>query len=188
MLGRLVQEVALPAHRADERHDAVFARRVDRRIGDLREDLLEVIEEQLWLVGEGGERRIVAHRSHRLHGHRDHGCHQDAQLFERVAEQVLARAAIGLAIRERFLLRRRELLQLDEVLTHPLAVGSSVRVVVLELLIGDDPTLFGVDQEHTAGLQPSLVGDHLGVDPWSPSSGTGAARFDRARRPRDDHP
>ena len=55
--------------RPDERHEArheLFADRVDRRVGDLREKLLEVVVQRLVLVREHRERRIVAHRADRL--------------------------------------------------------------------------------------------------------------------------
>ncbi len=66
MLGRLVEQVAL---RADERlhaHHDRLADRVDRRVRDLREELLEVRVEERPPVGEHGERRVVPHRADRL--------------------------------------------------------------------------------------------------------------------------
>ena len=44
---RLLEQVAFAAHAAHERHDDLFADRIDRRVRDLRELLLEVAEEQL---------------------------------------------------------------------------------------------------------------------------------------------
>src|SRR5581483_5059266 len=49
---RLVQDVALGADITDERHHHFFADRVDRRIGDLRKELLKVVEQRLRLVGQ----------------------------------------------------------------------------------------------------------------------------------------
>ena len=46
---------------ADERHHHLFADGIDGRIGDLREELLEVIEQRLRLIGEAGQRRVGAH-------------------------------------------------------------------------------------------------------------------------------
>src|SRR2546430_2933917 len=48
-----------PDHRS-QRQQQFLADRVDRRVGDLRENLLEVVVEQLWLVREGGNRRVGA--------------------------------------------------------------------------------------------------------------------------------
>ena len=39
------QQVALSTHERDQAHDHVFADGVDGRVGDLREKLLEVVEE-----------------------------------------------------------------------------------------------------------------------------------------------
>ena len=47
VFGGLVKEVALEADIGLERHDDFFTNWVDGRVGDLREQLLEVIEEQL---------------------------------------------------------------------------------------------------------------------------------------------
>ncbi len=55
--------------RADERHQRhhqLFADRIDRRVGDLREQLLEVVVQRLVLVRQHRQRRVVAHRAGRL--------------------------------------------------------------------------------------------------------------------------
>ena len=51
VLRSLVEDVALRADVADERHDEFFADRIDRRIRDLCEELLEVVEERLRAIG-----------------------------------------------------------------------------------------------------------------------------------------
>ena len=51
MLGSFGQNVALRADVADEGHDHVFADGIHGRVGDLGEQLLEVIEQRLRLVG-----------------------------------------------------------------------------------------------------------------------------------------
>ena len=61
VLRRLVQNVALGADVAGERHHHLFADGIDGRIGDLREKLLEVMEQRLRLVRKAGQRRIGAH-------------------------------------------------------------------------------------------------------------------------------
>ena len=47
LLRRLFENVALGADVAGQRHHHLFADRIDRRVGDLREQLLEIIEQQL---------------------------------------------------------------------------------------------------------------------------------------------
>ena len=73
---RLFEDVSLAPDVAVERHHQVFADRIDRRIGHLREGLLEIVEQQLRLVRKARERRVDAHRSDRLFaldGRRDAG-------------------------------------------------------------------------------------------------------------------
>ena len=72
ILGRLVQNVALRADVADQRHHHLFANRVNGRIGDLREELLEVIKQFLRTLGEAGQRHIVAHRANWFFAFRGH--------------------------------------------------------------------------------------------------------------------
>ena len=51
---------------AGQRHHRALAYGVDRRVGDLRELLLEVVEETLRLLGQHGERSVVSHSVERL--------------------------------------------------------------------------------------------------------------------------
>ncbi len=66
VLRRLVQNVALGADVADQRHHQLFADGIDGRIGDLRKELLEVVEQRLRTVRETGQRHVGAHRADRL--------------------------------------------------------------------------------------------------------------------------
>ena len=47
-------------------HDELFAQWINRRVGDLREALLEVVVEKMWLVGENRQRNVVTHAVGRL--------------------------------------------------------------------------------------------------------------------------
>ena len=60
------------------------------RIRHLREELLEIVEQRLRLVGETGQRRVGAHRADRLFALRRHGRENHAQIFIAVAEGALA--------------------------------------------------------------------------------------------------
>ena len=93
VLRRLVQDVALGADVAGERHHHLFADRIDRRVGDLREQLLEVVEQRLRLVGETGQRRVGAHGADRLLAlRRPWASRIMLQVFVGVAEGALAAA------------------------------------------------------------------------------------------------
>jgi hypothetical protein len=58
-----VEEVRPRPDEGDEAHHQLLADRVDRRVGDLREVLLEIGVEQLRLVRQRRDRRVVAHRA-----------------------------------------------------------------------------------------------------------------------------
>ena len=60
--GHRLQQVALGSDGATHRRDQLFANGVERRIGDLREELLEIVVEQPRAVRQHGERRVGAHR------------------------------------------------------------------------------------------------------------------------------
>ena len=49
-LRMLVHQIGLGPDAGRERHDEFLANRIDRRIGHLREELLEILEEQLRAV------------------------------------------------------------------------------------------------------------------------------------------
>ena len=86
VLGRLLQEVFLPAHVAHQRHDEVLAVRVDGRVGDLGELLLEIVVQELRPVGEHGEALVVAHGADGLLRVLHHGRDHHVDVFHGVAE------------------------------------------------------------------------------------------------------
>ena len=151
VLRRLGEQVALGADARAQRHDDRLARGVDRRVGHLREELLEVAEQRRALVGEDRQRGVVAHRADGLLARARHRGVQHAQVLLRVAEGELA-----LAQRELGRGPRRpglEVVELHDVLVEPGAVGLLGRDPVLDLLVLDDPPLDEVDEEDLARLQ-----------------------------------
>lgn len=57
----LLHEIGLGPDVRDQRHDQLLADRVDRRVGHLSEQLLEVFEEQLRPLRQHGQRRVGSH-------------------------------------------------------------------------------------------------------------------------------
>ena len=162
VLGHGLEQVAFRADAGAHRRDQLFADRIERRIGDLGEQLLEVVVQQARLVREHGERGVGAHRAHRLLAVLRHGRHQHAQVFLRVAEGLLAakhRLMVGSLGRS-----RGEILDIDRVLLQPLAVGLLGRQRPLDLVVADDAALAGIDQQHFAGTQAILADDVVGGD------------------------
>ena len=81
-----IQQIAFWADRRDGGGDDFFADTIDRRIGDLREKLFEIIVEELRFIRQDGERDVGTHRAHgfdAVFGHRDE---QFALVFEGVAK------------------------------------------------------------------------------------------------------
>ena len=151
VLGRLGEQVALAADGGRQRHDDVLADRVDRRVGDLREELLEVVEQRRPAVGEHGERVVVAHRADRLGPGRGHRRDQHAQVLLRVAEGELAQLR-RLQAGHRHV-RLGEVVEVDRVALEPLAVRPLGGDLALDLLVLDDAVALEVDEEELARLQ-----------------------------------
>ena len=84
-----VQQVAFGAEARLGRGDDLLADAVDRRVRDLREQLLEVVVQQARPGREHGQRRVVAHRAHGLDAVARHRRQDDALVLERVAERDL---------------------------------------------------------------------------------------------------
>ena len=89
VLGRLLEQVALGAEAGREAHHDLLARGVDGRVGDLREELLEVREQRRRLLGEHRQGEVVAHRADGLLRVARHRREQHAQVLLRVAERAL---------------------------------------------------------------------------------------------------
>ena len=64
----------------------VLAQGINRRIRDLGEQLIEVIEERARLLGQAGQRRIDAHRGKRCLALLGHGTHDLVDVIPVVAE------------------------------------------------------------------------------------------------------
>ena len=160
--GRLrVEQVAFGAEARFGGSDDLFANGVDRGIGNLREELLEVIVEQTRLVGEHGERRVVAHRTDGFDAVFGHRREDDALVFVGVAEGDLAleqRDVVGLVV----LRRLGQVAEVHEVLVEPLTIGTRRADFVFEFFVVNDPALRGVHEEHLARLHPALFDDLFG--------------------------
>jgi hypothetical protein len=85
-----IEQIRPRSDEGHQRHHQLFADGVDRRIGDLREVLLEIGVEQLRFVGERRDRRVGAHRADGFLAGRRHRLHQDLDVFLRVAKALLA--------------------------------------------------------------------------------------------------
>jgi hypothetical protein len=81
-----IDEISFAAERKCCRGNELFANRIDRGIGDLRKQLLEIVVKQLRFVGQNGQWRIGTHRAHRLDCVLCHRPDVHAQVFKIVSE------------------------------------------------------------------------------------------------------
>ena len=159
-----VEQVRPRPDERDQAHHQLLADRVDRRVGDLREVLLEIGVEQLRLVGEHRDRRVVAHRADGFLAGDRHRRHQELEVFLGVAEGLLA-------IEQRDVGRGRPCAAPSGrssstiwVRAEPLLVGLGGRQLGLDLVVGDDAPLLEVDEQHLARLQAPLADDAAFLD------------------------
>ncbi len=160
---RLLEQVLLRADGGLGRGHHLFANRIDRRIGDLREKLLEIIEQRLRPVREHRQRRVGAHRAHRLLRVHRHRRHDDPEILEGVAERLLEleQVVLRVAVDRRRLRGLGQRVEIDHLLVEPLAIRLARRHRLLDFLVLHDAPEPGVDEEHAARLQAALERDVL---------------------------
>ena len=159
-----LEEVPLRPQGGLGRGDQLLPDRVDGRVGDLREQLLEVAEQRLRPVGQHRQRRVVPHRADRPDGVAGHRHQVDAQVLEGEPEHLLPAQDLLVFAGGFAVLDPGEVLEIDEVLVEPLPVRVLRRPALLQLLVGDDAALGGVDEKHPPRLQAALVQDVLRLD------------------------
>ncbi len=161
LLGRLLEGVAVGTHRGLDRHHRLLADRIDRRVGDLRELLVEVRRQVGRAIRQTRERRVVPHRTDRLLAVDRHRQHDQLDVLVGVTVCALQprQPVTRHALRRRYRIALREV---EHVLGQPSLVGEPARDIALELVVVDDPALLGIDHEHHPGLQAALRLDALG--------------------------
>ena len=163
MIGRFGEEVLLGPDRGVHGRDQFFADGVQGRIGDLGKQLLEVVEQQLRLVGQDGDRRVVAHGPHGFVPMGRHWADEDLQLLAGVSEGPLPFFQRR-QVESGYVVRLQKVVQVLHVLVQPGAIGLARTDLVLDLVVGDDAAADRVDQEQASGLQPSPREDPFGRD------------------------
>ena len=152
------EQVALGAEEGFRGGDELLADAVERRVGDLGEDLLEILIEMLRLAGEHGERGVVAHRGDRLDAGRGGRSEQHAEILVGVAERELAlEDALFLDGFRGF--GGGKILERDAVVGEPLTIGLGGIDALFDFLVGDDAAFLHVHEEHLAGAQAAFFDD-----------------------------
>ena len=131
--------------------------------------LLEVVVDLPWILGQDGEGRVVAHAPKRLFASHSHRQEQHVQLLAAISEHV--QPTVGLVEIERRAgkaLRLGPLLQVDHAVRDPVSVGVERSDVLLDFVVRYDALCLEVHQEHFARLQAVLNFDlgigHFGAD------------------------
>ena len=170
LLGLHLEEVALWSDVGLERHDDVFSDGIDGRVGDLREELAEVVVNEARLGGHAGERSVVTHTAQRLLPFGDHRKHEEIELLDAVAEREEDRVSgesvlidDGVDV-DGSLDALEDIGDLDHLILDPAGEVLLPRRRPLQLLIVDDAALDRVDEQHTTRLQATLLDDLLGLD------------------------
>ena len=156
----MIEQIRPRPDDGDKAHHQFFADRVDRRVGDLREVLLEIGEQRFRLVRQRRNRRVVAHGADRFLAGGRHRRHQEFQVFLGVAKRLLAIEQRQVRDR-RFVGGAGQFLEHDLRAREPFLVGMALRKRRLQFLVGNEPAFVEIDEQHLARLQPPLLDDVL---------------------------
>ena len=136
-----------------------FAQAVDRRIGDLAEVLAKELRDMARLVGNDGERRVVAHRADRFLGILDHRREDEFHILHREAGGDLAAQQFGAVEARQARLaalgqvgHRAETLHARGIIVRP---GD----LVLDRAVFVESAFVEIDGDHLAGAEAALLAD-----------------------------
>ena len=103
--------------------DNLLTQRVNRRVGDLGKQLLEIVEQRLMLFGEDGKRYVNAHGRRRFRAvfrHRQYGV---GHILVGITERLVQSVALLLRILRYTDIGHGQRVQRDQMCVQPLAVG-----------------------------------------------------------------
>ncbi len=157
VLRRLVQNVALGADVAGQRHHQLFANRIDRRIRHLREQLLEVVEQRLRLVATD---RPAAYRCPSSRSASSPFTAIGASACADLHRCSRTRAAAAESSRDRCRARAAARAAASSVIWFCFSHSRKAAASPAACLISSSGTMrfsFQIHQQHPAGLQPAFV-------------------------------
>ena len=129
---RLIQRrIAVRAQKHVHTDHAFFLNRVDWRVGYLRKELLEIMEQRLRTLGEHRNRRIVPHGTDRIKPRQRNRQNGEHAVFVCPAENVLQFCRVTTCCALSLIVR---FVKLDHFLLEPL-LPRTVKVLILDLLV-----------------------------------------------------
>ena len=161
VLRLLIQKVSIGTNVNRGIRDHLLTQGIDRGIGNLGKQLLEIIEQQLVLSGEHGKRNIMSHRGRGLHAVL---CHREdviPHVLIRVAENLIELVAKLLIVGRYFFVRDGKSGQMQQVAVQPLTVRLASCIKALALLVRNDLFLLRIHKKDAARLQARLLHDML---------------------------
>ena len=160
MAGLPPEQIGPRADHGHQRHHQFLADRVNRWIRNLREILLEVMEQQLGFVGQHRKRRIGPHGTDRVIPLTPHRLQEEIEVFLRIAESLLiAQQALGVlrALHRHFRRQAGQFFQLKLRILQPFSVRMFAGQLLLDFGIINDAPGVQVNQQHAPWLQAPFV-------------------------------
>ena len=138
-------------------HHQFFPQRIDRRVGDLGEALLEVVVEQVGLIGEHGQGDVIPHAVGGLFARSGHVLNHQLKVFSGEAKGGLLLQQLQIA---QLLAGGPGLgIQIAAVVLQPLGVGIAARHLTLDIPVAQQAAVFQINRQHLAGAKPALFDD-----------------------------
>ena len=160
----VLEQVAVVAQVERGRGDHMLAKSVDRRVRDLSEQLIEVVEERARLLGQAGQRRIDTHRGERRLALLGHGTHDFVNIIPVIPELGHAHGGghlvvLGGCCRNGLI----ERVNGQRLLGNPITVGLFLGIAGAQLVVVDHAAAGKIDLEHLARPQTAARQDVLGA-------------------------
>ncbi len=150
-----IQQVRPGAETGVQLDDNGLAHRVDGRIGDLGKALAEEGIDRPRRMGQGRQRRIVAHGPNRVLAVAGHRGQHHADIFPGIAESLLQLGQI--------LQRRGEGGRLQRSILHQRAVGGEAVEFLQQLIVFEQLVRIQVGDQHFARTEAATMDDSLRI-------------------------
>ena len=152
----LVKDVVEVAKTCFQGHDAAFTQAVNRRIGHLAETLAEIMMQTAILLGQNGQRGVIAHGADGFLAILRHRLDDQLQVFQRPAGRKLPLTQF-LTVKAADLFGAGNLTAQIDSIFDPLVEGLGIRQPVFQFAVEIKPALLQIDTDHLAGADPTFA-------------------------------